>query len=410
MRCPVDGNQQHGSRRRASAASTARAILALLLNLAAAGRLASQAPTAFIATRDLTIPAATADLSRVGDMLVSSAGDILVTQVDDRTILVFSPSGTRSIIGRNGEGPGEFRNLRLAGWLHDSVWVSDPALERVSIFSPSYRFVRSFRYPERIVTRSGDGGPEPTIEFLSPGAMYDDGSLRLNVLAARSSTPLRGWAAGSDSGKTVVLRAKADGTLLSRIALVPRESACYVDVGDGAAFYVPLCGRPIHSLFEGSQRFVSVTLDEPRAPYHSYRLVVRDANGTIRVSRTYAATPVTIPSAIRDSVFNGMKKTLSDPHMPPKALALFERTPVPTTFPPIRGMLVGRDGTLWLDERRAAPGHHWIVFDSVGTLIGTLTIPESVTIRVADLRSVWGLETDSDGLEGIVRYRLNRAK
>lgn len=86
-----------------------------------------------------------ADVDLVGDSL------ILVGSHGTSDIRVFDTQGryVRSW-GSSGEGPGEFRSIRSGGVhiMADSVWISDPRLQRVNVFSLGGEFGRSFLLPQ----------------------------------------------------------------------------------------------------------------------------------------------------------------------------------------------------------------------------------------------------------------------
>jgi hypothetical protein len=87
----------------------------------------------------------------------------------------------------------------------------------------------------------------------------------------------------------------------------------------------------------------------------------------------------------------------------------FARTVKPSPiYPPIRRIITGRDGTLWLEERVARPGHAWRILDQKGNAVGAVMLPDDVSLQAADMRAIWGYESDADGLQGIIRYRLDR--
>jgi hypothetical protein len=64
---------------------------------------------------------------------------------------VRSPEGVADSIGRNGAGPGEFRDVSALHWRSDTLWVSDARLQRVQVFSPGGHLVRTIDVP-----RAGD--------------------------------------------------------------------------------------------------------------------------------------------------------------------------------------------------------------------------------------------------------------
>jgi hypothetical protein len=71
-------------------------------------------------------------------------------------------------------------------------------------------------------------------------------------------------------------------------------------------------------------------------------------------------------------------------------------------------LLVGRDETIWLESYTRAGDRAWQVLDARGDLIGRVTLPRAVHLHVAEASALWGIETDSDGLEHVVRYRVSR--
>ncbi|MBK6496513.1 MAG: hypothetical protein IPG05_15660, partial [Gemmatimonadetes bacterium] len=52
--------------------------------------------------------------------------------------------------------------------------------------------------------------------------------------------------------------------------------------------------------------------------------------------------------------------------------------------------------------------HRWLVLDPKGVTVGVVTVPSEITLRAAELGTVWGTITDADDLQGVVRYRVGR--
>lgn len=77
-------------------------------------------------------------------------GRYYVTQPNKREApAVFNSDGRRhAVLGRLGEGPGEFRTAAyIVVDPADTVFVADWGNRRLSVFSPQFRFVRSFSFP-----------------------------------------------------------------------------------------------------------------------------------------------------------------------------------------------------------------------------------------------------------------------
>ena len=50
----------------------------------------------------------------------------------------------------------------------------------------------------------------------------------------------------------------------------------------------------------------------------------------------------------------------------------------------------------------------WQTLDDRGNPIGQLKVPRNVRIKVASRAAIWATETDDDGMQHIVRYRIVR--
>ena len=75
-------------------------------------------------------------------------GYVYVTDGGNDRIAVFGPDGSFShSFGREGAGPGEFRNPMLLGFLDDIVVVVDSMQQRTLLFRRDGTFIRSFGYP-----------------------------------------------------------------------------------------------------------------------------------------------------------------------------------------------------------------------------------------------------------------------
>ncbi|MFW6078595.1 MAG: hypothetical protein ACODAE_03180 [Gemmatimonadota bacterium] len=82
----------------------------------------------------------------------------------------------------------------------------------------------------------------------------------------------------------------------------------------------------------------------------------------------------------------------------------------PDHYPPVSGVLLGRDGTIWL-QRENLPGDSvdWSILAPDGEPVGALTAPKRLTVLAGDRRSVWGMERDDLDVPHIVRCGVVRA-
>lgn len=83
---------------------------------------------------------------RISGVLVDPEGRIHVADPQAREVRVFSPDGGfLRRVGRDGEGPGEFRHLSGLALAPDGVAALDGSLGRVTVFDGSGQVVRTFR-------------------------------------------------------------------------------------------------------------------------------------------------------------------------------------------------------------------------------------------------------------------------
>lgn len=73
---------------------------------------------------------------------------------------------------------------------------------------------------------------------------------------------------------------------------------------------------------------------------------------------------------------------------------------------PIRQVIMGSDGTLWLRTQRQAGHDPWLVLDPSGDSIGTLLVAPGSSLNQPSAGVVWMVERDQDDLPSVVRYRV----
>ncbi|HRP08152.1 MAG TPA: 6-bladed beta-propeller [Gemmatimonadales bacterium] len=356
---------------------------------------------------DLRIDPDSADLSPIGVMLVARDGRILVTQTQDGQIRVFGPDGASlGSLGRPGEGPGEFSRLTRIGWIGDSIWALDPGLGRITIFDPDTGLVRSFTSPGTRAQGASDGNPLAI--FVQ--AVLPDGSLRTLVAVPKGVTP-PDWAADVDSGSNHYVRFAQDGEVIRRVAVqAPDQCERTFAIGTSGvgSLRIPLCPSPLSNDWDGAVTdFLAFAEVVPGADLDqtSYRVAMLRYDGDTVFVREFPYQPLPVTDSIRDSVLERVNKSMEG--MPPAYVSARPSYEMPTTLPPLRRLLIGRDSTLWLEEEDVAPEHRWKVLDLRGDPVGVVTVPAAVRLLVAQRDMVWGAETDENDLEGIVRMRVS---
>lgn len=73
--------------------------------------------------------------SRIGGLAVGPDCYVHGSQPQHREVMVFTPEGDLvRRIGREGDGPGEFRSPGTVGWHGDTLWVIDAVSQRITWF------------------------------------------------------------------------------------------------------------------------------------------------------------------------------------------------------------------------------------------------------------------------------------
>lgn len=111
---------------------------------------------------------------------------------------------------------------------------------------------------------------------------------------------------------------------------------------------------------------------------------------------------VPIPKAVRDSAIVAL--TGSDPAI----RSALEQVQISDFYPPVSRVLGGHDGTTWLEWYSQSGDLLWEGFDGKGNSFGSFRVPRSIQIIAASRDKAWATETDDDGLQHVVRFRVSR--
>jgi hypothetical protein len=286
-------------------------------------------------------------------------------------------------VGREGDGPSEFRYLGRSLRCGDSLLVHEMQQRRMMVFGVDGEFARS--YPLT--------GPDTRFNYPYKLACAPSGRAINNgwdTLFVREYRRVRGtvpyWITA------------ADGRVESVLGSFPGSERLAGPNGSGPH---PLGKEPV--LAAGRDRFYLGTAD-------SFAIEVFAADGTplppiTKQSVQLATTPEDIA---RDRLLDTLGKSDDD-----KAWEIrqWEHVEYPPTVPAYTAMVVDRDDNLWVRTfpRSAANVVRWVVFDPAGDEIGAVDLP--ATLEVHDIGPDWvlGIEVAlDDGSQQVRRYRLRR--
>jgi len=368
--------------------------------------LAAQAVPELRLTRDLRIDAAEHDLTFItppGGMAVSTSGVIVFSQNQDGVLRFFDARGASlGTFGRKGQGPGEFQIAARLSWIAGTLVVSDGTTRRFTLVSPDRKLIRTVPWLAN-VSVPGKAGEGPRVRASIPRSSYADGSQLMTVSLATGS-PVPEWPGGEKPGIPLI-RVDSTGAFQRLIAWSPRRD-CSVPFDAGAGMgsgtlMTPFCAQAIEDVSPDGSRISLAFLEPGSTP--AFRVTAFRASGDTIYSRSYPFQPVSIPSGVKDSARAARARGSQSQR---DAAA---KMPIPDSYPPVSRVLVGRDETTWLEVYGAKGERVWQVLDARGSVIGRIGAPPPNThFMVVSRDAVWAIETDGDGLQHVVRFRVGR--
>ena len=316
-------------------------------------------------------------LARPRSMATDNAGNLYVFDLQPAQIKVFDADGEFShLIGREGEGPGEYR----AGAVHvvgDTVVVHDAGNSRVVLFGTDGAAIGEW---------SAQGSRQGASPGRHDGAFPSIVNLRDRELTADDQFPGRAWRFHHADGTPA-------GTV--RIPAMPRSPMWELrnDRMDVGAF-IPFAATR-EAVLTPSGTVVWGDSDE-------YRLIV-STNGedTVRII-TAQAPRSDIPDSVRQAAFDEFvtsNEWIAD---------VGKVSDIPRQYPQWLMLSVDADDNIWV-QRADASGLAADVFTSDGVLLGTVATPFEFNTRehwVGD--RLFHTSIDESGRPVVEVYRVIR--
>jgi hypothetical protein len=359
---------------------------------------AQSRPTQSLAIREVVrVRGAEHDLSVVGLVGRTDDGTIWVTQPQDGNAVGFTAAGARvRVVGKRGEGPGEFR---VPGWLfplRGGLGVADPDRWRVT------------RFGERI-------GDVTTFPVTRPPPLVPASSMVISVASDRVfylSGHRTEWIDGPQAGQPIIATiSTADyaGTRSSKVVGF-RFQACDRGSRTGTtmiALSIPFCQRTLYPIAPRGAFLALVTSEEAPNATTVVEIHVHQANGAkVSTSRhNLGASPV--PKASMDSAVARVRSREGRPGLAEITRAILRPGVIPRVWPPATEALVTDEGDVWVLTRSGPRGDAGLMFvRSDGTQVGRVPMAHDVRLGWAGGRELLLIETQSDGLSDVVLYRI----
>ena len=349
----------------------------------------------------------------VGAIEIKPGQVIAVDMTEMELAIVDFAKGTKTPIGRQGSGPGEYRApaglFRMAG---DTIWVLDAAQQRIVAFNP-------------------DLTPGTTIPILT----FDQSTM--TALTA----PYFSDRKGNIYGSAMLIQAGRGGgsgndvqmTLPDSVGVVrldPRNKESRTELTK-ARF--PISGKPDIKVNGNAMKY---TMAYPGLVAADSWAVFPDGRVAIVRGATYAIEfisadgkksapvrvayePIKVTTADQKAEMDEAQKQMKEQGkaaqkmLPANMTMEFELIPPaswPANYPAISplGVLPAPDGRLWV--KRAIPfrsGHEqWDVIDQAGKLVARWKLPAKTTIVAIGQGVVYTVRTDEDDLRYIQRVEM----
>lgn len=335
-------------------------------------------------------------------LAVRSDGRVFVLDQGAGRVSEYAANGAfvRAFGGR-GEGPGEFTFPGDIGMVGDTVWVRNLSPPFVSLFDLQGTLLRRHTVTELAIGRTGvpDG----------PDAMLAGGH-HLSI----AQVPL-----GSEPGpQRVPLRLVSASGSVDTVGFVVDPPSAYVSgVGTLRAWY-PGSVPPRWAATPDGRAVVLVDWDA--SGEISIRSVAPEGDETVDTLRL---TAVPIAAASVDSIVSvaadstrariGRARERLPPEVAPTVPSDLEERirsalDLGSALPPVRSVLIGTGGALWI-ERPIAPNRwEWAVFDRRLRPIGRIGLPDGHTLRAATPDGIWTTHTGDLDVPYVTKFELLR--
>ena len=375
-----------------------RAVCAILVSLCSAGAERAAAQTTCPRTgsleQELSLGGASAPLRNIQDVMVHADGRVLITETDAKTLKLFDASGkfVRSI-GREGEGPGEFRAISSARLIGDSVWVFDAMLRRGT-------YLRL------------DGNAGTVVEFRAPlpnGQLYGSAVPFANRFLVLPGLPRITTVVPAEIVRQLYIVDPSSGRV-STLAppLLMRAFMTMINLEGRGRVSLPLPTPTIDRLGV-SRRDATVTIargEVTSSGARSVRIARIGSNGDTLFARRVSVPPAPVEPAFIEAE---LAKTVPiyRPFFPSEEAArraILDLWVVEKHHPPVSGFMVDGGQRMWL--RTSPATNDWLVLDENAAPFACVPAPAELRIVGVTSEHLWGVQSNADGTQALLRYRL----
>ncbi len=317
-------------------------------------------------------------LYRVFDALRLSDGRIAVVNQGSSEIRFYDTEGRYTgAVGREGEGPGEFRGVRAA-WEHgDSLLAWDDELQRFSVFNLDGDFERSFRLVPRLMN-------EPDV--LGPVANSIHVAYHHLVIEPPGLAP-----------QTLYhIRYDRTGDIVDTLGAYPYGT--YGPIGRPEDY---MAGR---TLFEARTAMAASADHVFVATGNATEVSVLDADGQVVELVRWPDEDRTVRPQDIDRYREERLARSDDPEWRRAVVLSIDEVPVSERFPAVASLRIDDAERIWVQRYPrpgAGPEREWLVFDRDRRVLCQATVPAGFAITRIQGDRLVGRVQDADDVEHI---------
>ncbi|HEV8364234.1 MAG TPA: hypothetical protein VGQ52_12005 [Gemmatimonadaceae bacterium] len=384
--------------------------------LTVVGALASRLGVAQqVAVRELPKPVREIDdpFSLVGGAIEIRGGQLLMTDgAEQQLFIVDFAKGTRTVLGRQGSGPGEYRApaglFRLQG---DTIWVLDAAQMRIAAFSPDLKPGTAF--PFLLFDQQSSMALSGPYFADSRGRVYGSA---MPIKAAQSGSGAKLQIPDTIGVVRVDARDKDKGsrTEITRVRVRSTGTPEMQRSGNTLKYtmaFPGLVASDVWTVFPDGR--VAIVRGGP----YTVEFIAADGKKSTPFGVPYERFKVTDDD--KKAELEAAKREMGDQQkavqkmIPANFSMTFELTAPdkwPNEYPAVAGFasIPAGDGKLWV--KRAIPvrrgREQWDVIDRSGKLVARWQLPPKVTVVAAGDGVVYTVRTDEDDLRYIQKVPL----
>lgn len=336
------------------------------------------------------------DIGLIQGIDVDQKGRIYVGDLVRATVHLFSEDGKYiRAIGKKGRGPAEFSYLwstRLIG--NDSLCVLDGVSHVITVFAPD-----RFDYPTRTIALP------PAPDGYMPSLMGTMGTGHAGLWYDGTKKQLLVPYATSYSENTIndirylrLYSFNQQGHFVGNAPILKFEDKQMLVI-QGEGFSVspmPFGRRPIIHLGQDGRIYYGDT--------DSSNIQVRDLSG--RLLRTIALPLKRI--RITSRMWERELKRWPDTKL---TMSVLERSkkPLPEYLPLFEALLTDDTQRLWIGLNTEDPATlEWLILQPDGKRVASFRHSKDVIIQLVRRDRAYGIHTDDNGIQSVVRYRINK--